>query len=82
MAVIFDLAGGFAMFSHFPNVVRRDLPPSLAASAFLAVRWWVDAAFFRGDHAQEGGRWIVRPFGSVTSSGNWQLAGKSRGMFL
>ena len=31
-------------------------------------------------HAQAGGRWIVRPLGSVTTSGNWHFAGRSRGM--
>ena len=35
-----------------------------------------------GFHAQAGGRWIVRPLGSVTTSGNWHFAGRSRGMFL
>ena len=33
-------------------------------------------------YAQAGGRWIVRPLGSVTTSGNWHFAGRSRGMFL
>ncbi len=34
----------------------------------------------KGFHAQAGGRWIVRPLGSVTTSGNWHFAGRSRGM--
>ena len=33
-----------------------------------------------GFYAQAGGRWIVRPLGSVTTSGNWHFAGRSRGM--
>ena len=31
-------------------------------------------------YAQAGGRWIVRPLGNVTISGNWHFDGRSRGI--